>query len=156
MKVFSYSVAILLVLACNARNSSRHKSISKDSLALHVQTNLQDSSALSEITHEWNHVNAAFYQVSIISQQPFQWHPDSGVRLDGGQLVISRLKQNKRIEKMMDQREQRVVREDREVSMELKQSDQKEVSRDKWSFGFKWIVGSVLAVSVLGWWWVRR
>lgn len=99
MKTTIYSVVILLVLACNARNSSRHKSISKDSLALHVQTNLQDSSALSETTHEWDHVNAALYQVSIISQQPFQWHPDSGLRLDGGQLVISKLKQNRQREK---------------------------------------------------------
>lgn len=54
---------------------------------------------------------------------------------------------------MMDQREQRVVRKDRHVSMELKQSEQKEVSRDKWSFGFKWIVGGVLVIFVLGWWW---
>lgn len=153
MKVFSYSVAILLLLACVARKSSRYQSISKDSLALHVQTNLRDSSALSEISHEWDHAHSELYQVSIISQQPFHWHPDSGVRLDGGQLVISTLQRNRRIEKTTDKREHWVVKEDREVSVEFKQSEQKEIRQDKRGNGFKWIVGGVLVVFVLGWWW---
>ena len=156
MKVFSYSVAILLVLACNARNSSRHKSVSKDALALSVQANLRDSSALSEIIHELDHVNATLYQISVISQQPFQWYPDSGLRLDGGQLVISKLKQNRQRKKIMDQKEQRVVSIDQQLGMGRKRSEQKEVIERRWWSGFKWIVGGVLVMLGLGWWWVRR
>ncbi|MFD1630562.1 hypothetical protein ACFSAH_11775 [Pseudopedobacter beijingensis] len=121
-----------------------------------MQTNLRDSSALSEISREWDHAHSELYQVSIISQQPFQWYPDSGVRLDGGQLVISRLKQNRQREKMMDQREQHLLKGEEKRAIERKQIKQKEVRQDKRGNGFKWIVGGVLILLGLGWWWVRR
>lgn len=156
MKVFIYSVAILLLLACSVRKSSRYQSSSKDALALSVQANLRDSSSLSEIIHELDHVNATLYQISVISQQPFQWYPDSGLRLDGGHLVISKLKQNRQRKKIMDQKEQRVVSIDQQLGMERKRSEQKEVIERRWWSGFKWIVGGVLVMLGLGWWWVRR
>lgn len=156
MKVFIYSLTILLVLACGVRKSSRRQSISKDSLALNVQTNLRDSSSLSEITHELDHVNAALYQISVISQQPFQWHPDSGVRLDGGQLVISRLRQNRRIKQTTDKREQRVIGADQQVMVDFKHSKQELFSQNKRWIDFKWFAAGVLLAVVLGCWWLRR
>ena len=158
MKMFSCTILILMLLACSARKSSHYQALSREALAVNEQMGLKDSSILLEVKNERGDEQTDLYQIAITSPQAFYWHPDSGLRLDGGKLVISRWQQHRQMEKLVDKQEQRLLKQERQVAMDWKKLEEKELSKEKRGNGRIWgVVGLVLVLLVLGcWWWVRR